>query len=146
MNTHLEELHTKLSVAYTDFLQTANQLDVAKRDQSGVCGEWTPREVVAHLTGWDASLCSFITDPEGFDPPYDAHAFNAQSVAKRQSLAWEAVVDELERNFADLERAIATITPEMKPYQRVCSWMQGRTEDYKAPYAAVKEMDSVGGN
>ena len=139
MDTHLEELHTKLSVAYVDFLQTAKQLDATKRDQPGVCGEWTPKDVVAHLIGWDASLCSFITDPEGFDPPHDVHAFNTQSVAKRQSLAWEVVMDELEQNFADLQRAIATITPEMKPYERVCSWIQGRTEDYKLHMQQLKE-------
>lgn len=52
MNKLIEQL-ANLTRAQSDFVQIANQLDPQKRNQPGVCGEWSPKDVVAHLVGWD---------------------------------------------------------------------------------------------
>ena len=79
MNTLTERL-ANLTRAQSDFVQTGNQLDPQKRDQPGVCGEWSPKDMVAHLVGWDKSLLEFITDIDNFSPPHDIDQFNQHSV------------------------------------------------------------------
>lgn len=121
----------KLDEAHKRFTQVADRLPPTKRRQSGVCGEWSPKQVVAHLAGWDASLKQLIVDIEHFDPPYDVHAFNRQSVALRSSLGWGEVMQELQLNFGELGQAIAMVEPRMRIYDRVHSWMAGRIDDYE---------------
>ena len=36
----------------------------------------------------------------------------------------------MEVNFRNLQQAVVTVNPEMKIYERVSSWLAGRTEDY----------------
>ena len=131
MDKNINQLLTKLTSAYTNFIQAAHQLDPNKRYQSGVCGEWSPKDVISHLVGWDKSLKALIVSPDDFEPPYDVHHFNARSVASRKHLNWEEVLDELETNFQDLKQALATVDSDMKIYRRVIEWLPGRKEDYE---------------
>jgi len=120
-----------LSGAYTKFCQAANQLTPQQHNQPGVCGDWSPKEVVAHLVGWDELFHDFIVDPDEFDPPIDVNQFNTHSVATLQELPWAGVMRELEVSFRGLEQALSTVQPDMKMYPRVMMWMQGRIEDYE---------------
>jgi hypothetical protein len=129
MNTLSEQL-ANLTCAQSDFVQIANQLDPQKRDQAGVCGEWSPKEVVAHLAGWDQSLLTFITDNDNFIPPNDVEQFNQQSVQSRKHLSWPEIMQEMEANFRKLQQVVVVVSPEMKIFDRVTSWLAGRTEDY----------------
>ena len=131
MDANLNESQGKLNIAYANFIQAANQLDPNKRYQAGVCGEWSPKDVVSHLIGWDKSLKTFMVDTENFDPPHDVNNFNMLSVKSRNHLSWGEVMNELETNFSDLTQAIATLEPQMKIYKRVNSWLLGRIEDYE---------------
>jgi len=124
-------LQKTLSLTYTKFCQTANQLAPLLRSKPGVCGDWSPKEVVAHLIGWDELLQDFIFDPDEFDPPIDVNQFNKQSVALLEQLNWAEVMRELETSFHGLEQALATVQPDSKIYPRVVMWMQGRIEDYE---------------
>lgn len=126
----LSERLADLTRVQSDFVQIANQLDPQKRNQAGVCGEWSPKEVVTHLVGWDQSLLTFITDNDNFVPPDDVEEFNRQSVQSREHLSWSDVMQEMEATFRDLQQAVADVHPEMKIYDRVGGWLAGRTEDY----------------
>jgi hypothetical protein len=44
---------TNLAHAHAAFQHVAAALPADRRDQAGVCGQWTPRQVAAHLAGWD---------------------------------------------------------------------------------------------
>lgn len=127
----LEERLIKLTQTQTKFVDVANQLSQAQQTKVGVCGSWSPKDVVAHLVGWDASLKQLIVDIENFVPPYDVHQFNEQSVAVRQALSWQDVLTELQTNFAELQTAVPTVTQEMKIYGRVKDWLSGRIADYE---------------
>ncbi len=126
MNTLAEQL-ADLTQAYVEFVEIANQLDPQKRLQPGVCGAWSPKDMVAHLVGWDSSLLAFITDPNNFDPPYDVEQFNQQSVAQRKTLAWSDAMREMAVMFHSLQQAVADVTPEMQIHDRVLSWLAGRS-------------------
>lgn len=131
MDPQIRNLRQELEVAHAEFVNVADQLNPAKRNQTGVCGKWSPKEVTAHLVGWDASLKQFIVDIENFIPPFDVHGFNQRSVEARAEDPWEIVMAELAANFVELTEALATVTSEMQIYDRVSSWLGGRIEDYR---------------
>lgn len=141
MDTGLAELQTELSKAYTNFFRVVTQLEPDKRNQSGVSGHWSPKDVISHLIGWDKSLQAFIVDPDGFnpDPLYDTNTFNAKSVSKRQHQSWEETIAELQSSYMDLQKAITTVTAEMKIYDRVSGWLKGRREDYQFHTSQMEE-------
>lgn len=139
MDAQIRELHQKLEAAHTQFINVAEQLDPAKRDVAGVCGEWSPREVAAHLVGWDASVKQLIVDIENFIPPYDVHGFNQQSVAARAEHSWDTVMGELSTNFTELTQALATVAPDMRIYDRITGWLDGRIADYQLHTGQLEE-------
>lgn len=131
MDPQLEELQTELGAAHENFIRIAQSLAPEQRNQTGVCGDWSPKDVIAHLIGWDEAVQAYIEDPENFDPPYDVHAHNAKSVAARNELSWQEVVTDLATGFLSLQRAVATVTPKMTIYERVVEWLPGRRADYE---------------
>lgn len=131
MNTTINKLLAELKSAHTLFIKTAKQLDPAKHNRAGVCGEWSPKDVAAHLTGWDQLLTTFINDPVNFSPPQDVDQFNTLSVQKRRSHDWDEIIAECQTNFSQLEESLATVTVHMKIFARVSSWLPGRIADYK---------------
>ncbi len=132
MDTDLKKLQIELSVAYANFFRVTHQLEPSKRSQSGVSGHWSPKDVISHLIGWDKSFQEFITNPDEFNPAplYDTNRFNAKSVSDRQHQSWEETVDELQRSYVNLEKAIATLSTKMKIHKRVREWLTGRKKDY----------------
>ncbi len=133
MDIELKRLQTELSIAYTKFCRVVEQLEPSKQLQSGVSGDWSPKDVLAHLIGWDQALYQFIIDPEGFnpDPLYDIDKFNAKSVSERHHQSWDEVLSALKGNYLALESKITTVTADMQIYDRVVGWVQGRTKDYE---------------
>lgn len=131
MDSSLTALNERLNTTFARFVQVAKQLDPALHYQIGSGGEWTPKDVVAHLIGWDKALLTFIMDPEKFVPPNDIDEFNAHSVNTREKDKWPQVMVELEATFLNLSQAIMTVTPQMRIYARVKSWLLGRIEDYE---------------
>ena len=116
--------------AQAEFVQVSVQLDPEKREQPGVCGDWSPKDVVAHLVGWDQAFLEFINDPDNFIPPDDIDLFNERSVQVRKQLSWSVVMQEMEINFRQLQQAVASVNADMKIYDWTMRWLGGRTEDY----------------
>jgi hypothetical protein len=121
------------SSAYDNFFKVMIQLEPHKRSQSGLSGDWSPKDVISHLIGWDQAVQAYIADPGGFDPDplYEVDTFNAKSVADRQNQSWEETLDELQSSSENLQKAIRTVTTEMKIYYRLSEWLKGRGKDYK---------------
>lgn len=140
MDLTLQKRQSELSAAYSAFCQILDRIDDAKHDQAGVCGAWSPQDVVAHLIGWDKSMEEFIADPERFDPTslLDFDRFNARSVSERAQQSWQETLDELQREHARLHAAIATVSTESKIFDRVCEWLAGRTNDYEHHTAQLR--------
>lgn len=94
------------------FIESAESLPVEKRESSGVCGDWSPREVVAHISGWDAEvLRQFELFNSGFtgEVEHDIESFNQQSVASRGSLDWEETLEELRQIHRCYPAALETV-------------------------------------
>ncbi len=146
MDAKLEKVQAELSTAYAHFFEVATELEPAKRNQPGVYGDWSPNDVISHLVGWDRSVQEFIADPDGFDPPYDVDAFNAKSVSERQHLSWDESINELQINFRGLQKAISTVTSDMKIYNRVSGWLKGRREDYDVHASQLRDWTQQNGD
>ena len=131
MNKTIKNLLNDLETAFAAFVQAAEALSPEKRRLVGGCGDWSPKDVVAHLVGWDESMKTLIVAPEQFEPPYDVHRFNAQSVASRADKSWDEVCAEMNVNFQELGHALATVTPEQRIYPRIVDWLPGRKADYE---------------
>ena len=131
MSTEVDILLSNLTAAYTCFVQVSGQLEPSKREQAGVCGDWSPRQVIAHLAGWDRALYAFIHDPANFVPPGDIDIFNANSVAERDHLSWEKTLSGLQRGMEELRAVTSNVKPELRIYPRVHAWLQSRTTDYE---------------
>ena len=91
----------------------------------------------------DQALLEFISDTDSFSPPHDIDQFNQQSVQMRKHLGWSEVMQEMEVNFRNLQQAVVAVHPEMKIYERVVSWLAGRTEDYRLHRSQLIELDTL---
>ena len=60
----------------------------------------------------------------------------------RKHLGWSEVMQEMEVNFRNLQQAVVAVHPEMKIYERVVSWLAGRTEDYRLHRSQLIELDT----
>lgn len=133
METNLERSQEAFAQAYSDFIQQVKRLTPNQRTTSGVCGDWSPKQVADHLIGWDTALLGLILEPEGFDPTplYQVNDFNAKSVVSRQHQSWEISINELQENYTNLQSALSTVSESNPIYQHVLPWLGGRIEDYQ---------------
>ena len=104
----LERFHT----AYGEFLAVCHLIPEELREESGVCGVWSPREVVAHLAGWQHEgarrFRELLRDPQS-RKQYNVDAFNAQSVAERAGWSWEHTLADLSASYLKMQNAIADL-------------------------------------
>lgn len=112
------------------FLQVANRVGPEQQTQPGVCGIWSPKQVVDHLIGWDKALLTFITTPDQFVVPHDVDIFNTNSVADRHFQSWDDSLSELDSVFEALQSAVTQLQPNTPVHGRSCGWLNGRREDY----------------
>src|SRR5712692_8930968 len=91
-------LQERLASASTTFLDMCLQLDPRYAEQKDVLGQWSLKDIVAHLIGWDREAARrfrlFMAGPTE-DLTYNVDEFNSQSVAARQHLSWDQVIEEL---------------------------------------------------
>jgi len=130
-----------LAQAHATFQHVAAALPLNCRDQAGVCGQWTPKQVAAHLAGWDReaarALQALLADaPE--DLVSDIDRFNRASVDARTHLSWEGTCWELHASHKTLQHAIDTLIQAQRDAAGYRLWMDGRIADYAVHTAQVR--------
>lgn len=124
---------TQLEITYNRLFALIDAYPVRKREQSGACGIWSPKQVLAHLSGWIVIANDRYDDFAAGDPRNlydDVDPVNARSVAERAHLSWDETVTELKtRITAFIQRAQAL--PNHMPTQdvRFQEWQDGLRED-----------------
>lgn len=98
MPTSWKKLIKQLKELQAKFNEALHTLDESKREKPGVCGHWSPKQVVAHMTGWDIeTILQFERIRKGLEAiEHDIDAFNEKSVEQRKRLSWEETINELE--------------------------------------------------
>jgi hypothetical protein len=130
-----------LAQAHATFQHVAAALPPDCRDKAGVCGQWTPKQVAAHLAGWEReaarALHALLTDaPE--DLVSDIDLFNRASVDARMHLSWEGTCWELRTAHETLQHAIAALIQAQRYAVGYLSWMDGRIADYAVHTAQIR--------
>ena len=132
---------TNLAQAHATFQHVAAALPPDCRDQAGVCGQWTPKQVAAHLAGWEREAARALHAllagaPE--DLVSDIDLFNRASVDARTHLSWEGTCWELRAAHETLQHAIDAIIQAQTYAAGYLSWMDGRIADYAVHTAQVR--------
>jgi hypothetical protein len=128
---------------YNAFVKTSLQLVPEDRLRGGVCGFWSPKQVVDHFTGWgNEVLSNFEKIKAGRTPvmEYDDDTFNAQAVAERSQLSWEASLSDMEK----IKQKIVTFAWQLTDQDLArsdvyCNWLQAVAEDYQLHCAQLQQ-------
>ncbi len=128
-----DTLKQETDSTYAKSLELMDALSPDQVYQAGACDGWCARDVVAHLNGWlveGEALLIALRDDTYERKQYDFDAFNANSVAVRQHMAWAAVLDEFKRTHTALI-ALADSLPEEKwQDKRVHGWFTAVTSHH----------------
>jgi hypothetical protein len=103
--TTLDEALEALDRTRADLTDITGPLDEATLNRKGVVGEWSVKNVLAHLAAWEAWVVQALpvrvatgTTPEDFRArAADEDRFNAEEVAEREELTPHEQLMELER-------------------------------------------------
>ena len=134
----------QLAAVSKDFLGTVQNLDSRLSSRKGICGNWSAKEVVAHIVGWEVEVAdSFRAFRAGRAPDldYDVNAFNRRSVDARKTSSWEAVLAELrsaQRSLAKTTKALSEKEIEMEP--RFLTWANVLVRHYKHHKAQIEKL------
>ncbi len=137
-------LQERLAAAFASFLETCGRLDPGLYETGTVGGQWSLRDVVAHLTGWDHEATErfwrFLAGPTD-DISYNNDEFNARSVAARQHFTYQQAVKELRSVHRGLEEAIAAVQPEdLEAEGRFAEWLAALSKHYEEHTAQLQAI------
>jgi hypothetical protein len=115
----IRRLLDKVDAAWTDFHSAYAGLPDEQMLGPGVCGAWSVRDLIAHVTWWDAEALHHLPAVlEGRTPPrYSVtyggiDAFNAMKTRERAGLTLDDVRREAAETHARLVGYVAAIPPE----------------------------------
>ena len=93
----LDEQLLLFKSALADILTIAESYPETLQTQSGACGEWSAREIIAHINGWMVEgtrrLPRFAKGTGQIE--YNIDAFNAVSVWLREDKDYQQLLDEM---------------------------------------------------
>jgi len=107
----------ELSRTRAELLGTIAGLDEATLDRKGVVGDWSIKNVLAHIAAWEDWVVQALpvrvstgVTPEDFrQRAEDEDRFNAEEVAEREELTPVEQLMELERTRAELLAYLASL-------------------------------------
>jgi hypothetical protein len=144
LSAAIEEFRT----AYDDLLALVDQYPTTLREKAGACGDWSPRQVLAHCNGW---IVEAEKRYDGYDVgdtrkvPYDFDEFNARSVTLRTDQSWEETVAELRMLVANIiERAGAISAEKAAAEERYGGWLDALAEDCRDHTEQIRDFAEVG--
>lgn len=121
------------------FSSLLDDVPVDLRDRAGACGNWSPRELLAHCVGWEwegaRRLRLTAANPDLPDAVYDVDGFNAASVAVRARQSWDNTVTELAKASRTLDSA-ATLDSESS---RTRDWLENRAIDFEVHTVELRQ-------
>jgi hypothetical protein len=135
-NVEWEGLINTLADAYAQFSSACAALAPARVEQGGICGDWSARQVAAHLSGWNHEAArvsaQLLEDPDATMTNYDVDAFNAKSVTDRQGLSWAQTLDDLQAGFNEYKKIIAGVSEKDRATSAGFEeWLKIMTEEYQ---------------
>lgn len=122
---------------YTALFALIDDYPEELRHKSGALGEWTPQQILMHLSSWiDEAHQQYETfDTQGAlngrsGPPQDFAALDSASVDARDGQSWDDTVNELRDAVSRfIERAVRIETDRASADPRYEEWLMGLWND-----------------
>ena len=134
----------KLSSVSSEFLEVVKNLDPNDSEQPGVCGHWSPKDVVSHIIGWEReTVKQFDLFLKGTPTniKYDIDSFNQNSVESRKHLSWNDVIEELTSAQRELRQINDTIVEEnIMTEKRFLLWANTLIRHYRHHMSQLKVL------
>jgi hypothetical protein len=119
-----------LESGHQTVLKAVEELPEAIWEQSGACGDWSVKNIIAHLASFEATLVDILrqlTDQDAATPTLDrffadAGGFNQQEVQARQAQSVAAVLGEYNEHYAEVMRLIEQIPEEKRRQKGILTW------------------------
>ena len=109
--------------------QTIGKLSESQILNDVVMGDWTVKDIIAHITAWNLEIAKSIDDVLEKKAPWyltkGETAFNMAEVAKRRDWPISQVLDEWEKSFDSLIHRIEEITAEEWDFETGLFWADG---------------------
>ena len=137
-----QELVSQMRANYQAFLSACEDLTEAQALAEGVCGEWSAKAVVDHLTGWQVESLPIVkklleSAQESLDLEIDS--FNRTSVKSREDLSWEESLAVFKDSFDAFDRAMAEVTvSRYRTNQAFKSWVKAMNHEYQFHLAHIR--------
>jgi hypothetical protein len=119
LDPRIQRMLTKVDAAWTAFHDAYAGLSDEELMIPGVCGEWSIRDLIAHVTWWDAeALAHLPLVLEGGTPPrYSVRyggidAFNAMKTREKRGLSLDEVRTEAGETHGRLVEYVSGVPPE----------------------------------
>lgn len=130
-----QELVSQMRDKYQAFLSACQELSSEQAFKSGVCGKWSAKAVVDHLTGWQIQslpILKMLLESDKTDLDLDIDAFNRTSVRDREDLTWEESLMAFKLSFESFDKAIDDITvSRYRTNQGFKSWLKAMINEYQ---------------
>ena len=141
--TSSEELITQLEENYRAFLAACEALSEEQAVKPDVCGEWSAKAVVDHLTGWQVESLPILkmlleSDKKEFD--LDIDAFNEISVRDRADLNWDDSLTALKLSFQSFIKGIEEISvSRYRTNTGLQSWLKAMIHEYQFHISHIQQ-------
>ncbi len=144
MDTNGTALQEQFAAAFQSFIDTCSHLDLNLYEQKILAGQWSPKNIVAHMTGWEHEATErfwrFLAGPTE-DVTYNVDEFNSRSVAARQHLTWEQTIRELKAARQALQEPLAVVTSDdLERESRFSEWLEAMTRHYAEHTAQLRHF------
>lgn len=120
---------TILHDAYKTLIEAACAVPLAQWQGEGVCGVWSVKDIVAHMTSYEQVTVEVLTGFLRSAPSplvdllvADDERFNTEQVAQRSHLSAAAILDEYAAAHATARRLLDQIPLEMRQQNGTMPW------------------------
>jgi hypothetical protein len=149
--TTLDQALDALARTRADLLGVVGSVDEDDQDRKGVIGEWSIKNVLAHLAAWEAWVVQALpervstgTTPAAFrERAENEDRFNHEEVAEREELTPHEQLMELERTHAELLVYVRGLDDETLGRGNPWDTWQGTIPDYLVESLRDHEAEHV---
>ena len=132
---HKSEILSGLQEEYRNWQALLDQMNPSRMDEPGVAGDWSIKDIVAHLTGWRRRTVNRLraagrAEPEP-PPPWPAHLqtddeINAWIYESNRERSVGEVLDDSHQVFQQLLAAVEGLPDHvLMDTQRYLPWLEG---------------------
>ena len=142
-----QELLSQMQAAYQVFLDACETLSPEQALETGVCGEWSAKAVVDHLTGWQVQSLRILnqllsSEIESFDLNIDA--INRTSVQSREDLSWDESLEVFKASYDSFDEALSDLpVAQYRTNEGFKSWLKAMVHEYRFHLQHIKKAQRL---